>query len=1131
LQDFRLTGGNRVALHGLRGSSRAYYLAALRRKVLILCADSNEVDTWQHNLRTFWPDVRIFHMPALDGSPFAFTQVHPATRRARLRTLHALASNTWDVIIAHPMALVEPLAPDTRLVEPTLHLRVGESYDIGELALNLANMGFINTDLATQPGDFSKRGGVMDIYVFAHDLPLRLEFFDDELEEIRVYDPESQRSIKNIQSADVLPLYEWIPTKEDRDAFVKRGGDLWNKNARKAFLPLVAQLNDRGRFPGFLHWTALFFKKNRRFLDLFSDPEIPIFVDGLEKINEEMERLLGHLVLQEGMPEDDESLRAPLSKVFAAEDPFTLTIQPKRTLLVHAELKMGRVDQSFAVQSVPNYQNNLQRFIEHWSSRAKRTKVVIACRQAKTAEKIAEQIEAEDFAVTPTAFPLPNDLPPGFYTAVGQVDRGFDWTEKGLAVIAESDIWSQAGKVTRRPRSSSKKLFQNEFRDLKVGDYVVHEEQGIGRFLGLVEMEAAGRVHEMMALEYRDGQKLYVSLNQLDLVQRHSASGEHMSLDKMGGTTWAKTKSRVKKAVREMAGELLKLYASRRLTPGHAYAADTEWQANFEDAFEHEPTDGQLSAVADIKRDLESPKPMDRLLVGDVGFGKTEVAMRMAFKIVMDGKQVAVLCPTTVLAFQHFHTFKKRFADFPVEIAYISRFTSTKDTKEILQRAAEGAVDILIGTHRILSKDVQIKNLGGLIIDEEQRFGVAHKEKLKDLRKQVEVLSMSATPIPRTLNMSMSGIRDISIIETAPRNRMAINTNVVESRQGLLQSAMEAELDRGGQVYFIHNRIETMEQVAINLKKMLPDARITMAHGQMDAKQLERIMLQFMEHEIDILVASTIIENGVDIPNANTMIVNRADKFGLSQLYQLRGRIGRSDRPAYAYLLVPERARMTPLARKRLAALEEFSDLGSGFRVAAMDLELRGAGNLIGAEQAGHVNAIGYDMYIKLLEEAVAELKGEPIADRIHCNVNLNFGAALPKAYIEETNQRLSFYKRIASATEEKTLDEQAETMEDCHGPLPEPAQLLLAENRLRIFLASRGILSADREKQEVKLRFHETAQVDAEVVMKWIQERSGVSVTPDSILTLPLESREPEAVMTQIKEDVAALFGEVVGA
>lgn len=1124
--EFNLTGGNRIGLHGLRGSADAYYLAELRRRCIIVCADPKQLLTWQHNLKTYWPDARVYHMPALDGSPFAFTQVHPATRRARLRCFHALSTDQWDVIIVHPMALIEPLAPAPRLAEPMLHLKVGDTYDLGELAQNLDTMGFLHTDLAAQPGDFAKRGGVMDIYDFASDKPLRLEFFDDELEEIRIYDPESQRSIKNIQQADVLPLYEWIPTTADRETFAKRGGDIWNKSARKPFLSLVAQLNDRGRFPGFLHWTNLFFTKHRRFLDLIQDHQIPVFVDRLEHINEEMERTLGHLVLQSEMPDDEDTLRAPLVKIFGVDDPFTLKLDPQRPLLLHAELKLGRVDQSFAVQSVPSYQGNLSRFIEHWSTRAKRTRVVIACRQSKTADKVAEQIEAEDYSVTATSFPLPNDLPPGFYTVVGALNEGFDWNEKQIAVIAEQDIWPNAGKTTRRPRSSSKKLFQNEFRDLKVGDYVVHEEQGIGRFMGLVEMEAAGRVHEMMALEYRDGQKLYVSINQLDLVQRHSAAGEHVSLDKMGGTTWAKTKARVKKAVREMAGELLKLYAARRLTPGHAYGKDTEYQANFEEAFEHEPTEGQLRAVEDIKRDLESDKPMDRLLVGDVGFGKTEVAMRMAFKIVMEGRQVAVLCPTTVLAFQHYHTFKKRFGDFPIEIAYISRFTSTKETKEILQKAAQGGVDILIGTHRILSKDVQIKNLGGLIVDEEQRFGVAHKEKLKDMRKQVEVLSMSATPIPRTLNMSMSGIRDISIIETAPRNRMAINTNVVESRQGLIKNAIEAELDRGGQVYFIHNRIETMEQVAVNLKKMVPEARITMAHGQMDAKQLERKMLQFMQHEVDVLVASTIIENGVDIPNANTMIVNRADMFGLSQLYQLRGRIGRSDRPAYAYLLVPERARMTPLARKRLAALEEFSDLGSGFRVAAMDLELRGAGNLIGAEQAGHVNAIGYDMFIKLLEEAVAELKGEPISDRIHTNVNLNFGAALPKSYIEETNQRLSFYKRIASATDAKTLDELSETMEDCHGPLPEAAKLLLAENRLRIELAQSNVLSVDREKESVRLRFHESAQVDASVVMRWIQQRKGTALTPDGVLTLPLASKNPEEVITQIKADVTTLFG-----
>ena len=638
-------------------------------------------------------------------------------------------------------------------------------------------------------------------------------------------------------------------------------------------------------------------------------------------------------------------------------------------------------------------------------------------------------------------------------------------------------------------------------------------------------MEIGGRRHELMAIEYRDNQKLYVALNQLDLVQRHAAADAAIALDKMGGVTWTKTKKRVRKAIRQMAGELLQLYAARHLAKGHGYSADTEWQREFEDAFEFEPTSGQLGAIRDIKADLEAGKIMDRLLVGDVGFGKTEVAMRLAFKVVMAGRQVAVLCPTTVLAFQHYHTFKNRFSAFPVRIDWISRFSTTKHTKRCLQELADGSIDILIGTHRLLSRDVQFSNLGTLIIDEEQRFGVAHKERLKHMRKQVDVLSMSATPIPRTLNMSLAGIRDISVIETPPRNRLAISTTVAESREGLIRNAIEFELERGGQVFFIHNRIETMATVATNLKEMVPAARVVMAHGKMDSKQLEQVMLDFMEHRADLLVSSTIIENGVDIPNANTMIVNRADRFGMSQLYQLRGRIGRSDRPAYAYLLIPARSRMSPLARKRLAALEEFSDLGAGFRVAAMDMELRGAGNMLGGEQAGHINAIGYDMYIKLLEEAVNELKGQPGEEKIHCVVNLHFGAAIPPAYIENANQRLHYYKRLASASAADTLAELRETLIDCYGPLPGAAQRLCEEHELRIYLAGQRVLQVDREGDRLKLRFHESAEVDPEVIFGWIRGGRDMKVSPDGLLTWRLDSRDPDAVTGQIRATVKALL------
>jgi len=1098
-------------LHGLRGSADMHYLASLGKRAVVAVARVQEMDVYAGRYRTFRPDARVVKLPPLDGSPYAWTPVHAQIRRERVIAFQALLRGDWDLLLVTPKVFLEPLPPPDKLVYPYLRVREGEEYDINELARTLAAMGYSAVDIVGQPGDFAKRGGILDLYSFADEKAYRLDFFDEELEEIRIFDPATQRKTGSATEALALPLFEWSIAEDENETFRRKGGELWNHMAaRSHFLELVAQLNDRGRFPGYLHWAGLFFDQPSRVTDLIGGDTV-FFIAEQEACAETQEAYLAQLSLQNEAMANSSHVTAPLKALTALADPARPPLPEGATALFHQQLKMDDVDQSFATQSTPQYRNDIARFLSHWRQQAQRTAVVVVCRSSAMLERIATAIEQVAELAKRIDFPLPEPLDPGLYLALGDLDVGFSWPERKLTVFSEQDIWSKAAPKRPRRPADAKRAFTAEFRDLKIGDYVVHLDHGIGRFLGLVEMEAGGDKHEMMAIEYRDNQRLYLNLNQLDLVQRYGSSDSHAALDRMGGASWERVKTRVRKAVREMAGELLKLYAARELVQATACGPDTEWQAQFEEAFEHEPTEDQLTASARIKRDMEATQPMDRLLVGDVGFGKTEVAMRMAFKAAMEGLQTAVLCPTTVLAFQHFHTFKKRFEAFPVRIAWISRFSSPAYVKQCLADTASGAVDILIGTHRILSKDVQFKNLGALIIDEEQRFGVAQKEQLKKMRKQVHVLSMSATPIPRTLNMAMSGIRDISVIETPPRNRLAISTTVAEMREDLIRNAIEFELDRGGQVFFIHNRIETMETVAAGVMGLVPRAKVAIAHGQMDSRRIEKVMMDFMAQKVDVLVASTIIENGVDIPNANTLIVNRADMFGVSQLYQLRGRIGRSDRPAYAYLLAPPAARMSSLARKRLATLEEFSELGSGFRIAAMDMELRGAGNLLGGEQAGHIHAIGYDLYIKLLEESVAELKGQPLVDEIHCNVNLHFGAALPKSYVEETNQRLHFYKRLASAKSEDELSLIRDTLQDCYGPLPEETETLLQEHALRLFLAKRRVLSVDRERERVKVRFHESAEVDADVALRWIQEGRGVTISPEGVLTLPAPTRHPE--------------------
>ncbi|MCB1025701.1 MAG: transcription-repair coupling factor, partial [Acidobacteria bacterium] len=619
---------------------------------------------------------------------------------------------------------------------------------------------------------------------------------------------------------------------------------------------------------------------------------------------------------------------------------------------------------------------------------------------------------------------------PGDRLSIGSLSSGFEIPDLGLTIYTETEIFGETaqrdfkpqlvGTKTRRPKTSA---FISDFRDLKPGDFVVHVDHGIGRFEGLQMIGTQGVEREFMLLVYAENSKLFIPVERLDLVSRYGSSeGTHPTLDRLGGIGWQKTKAKAKRAMRDMADELLRLYAERKLVKGFAFSKDAPWQKEFEDAFPYRLTVDQASSIEDIKKDMEAHVPMDRLVVGDVGYGKTEVAMRAAFKAVMDGKQVAVLTPTTVLSYQHFETFKKRFAAFPVKIELLSRFRSRKEQKEVIAETEENRVDILIGTHRILSNDVKMPKLGLVIVDEEQRFGVAHKEKLKQLKKKVDVLTLTATPIPRTLNMSMIGMRDMSVIETPPRDRLAINTQVVQFSEGVIKSAIELELSRNGQVFFIHNRVQTIEAIAAHIQKIVPSARIVIGHGQMGEKELEQVMLDFVDHKFDVLIATTIIENGIDIPRANTIIINRADNYGLSQLYQLRGRVGRSSRRAYSYLLIPGEQELTPIARRRLSAIREFSDLGAGFRIAALDLELRGAGSILSGQQSGQVDALGFDLYTKMLNRTIQELRGEEIEDETSVSLNLGIDVSIPNDYINETSQRLRTYKRISSTENESDL-------------------------------------------------------------------------------------------------------------
>jgi transcription-repair coupling factor (superfamily II helicase) len=914
-------------------------------------------------------------------------------------------------------------------------------------------------------GEFCIRGGVVDLYPSSEPMPIRLEFIGDIVESIRRFDGATQRSQAALDRVTVHPQQELLelddePESRDRSAtivdYVRRAGAILT----------VMEPDDVG-------------ERARRLEEQWRSSAADMLARGRKALPYERIAATWDVVgpwLQQGHAVTELSIDEP-----AAEGTHISTV-PARGY-------HGRIGDWAEEITRARDRGDTVVFVAATQGRAERTIEILADYDIR-ARSVRD---AEDLARA------------AVLVATGQLSQGFHVPAANLLLFAETDLFEEERRVHERRRSATR-TFISDFRDLKIGDLVVHVDNGIGRFVGLKRLAIApGQApQEFMELRYSGDDKLFVPLERLDLVQKYTG-GANPALDRLGGTTWEKAKTRVKKAMRDMAEELLKLYAARKAVTGHAFGGDSHWQQEFADAFEYELTPDQQAAIADITRDMESPTPMDRLLCGDVGYGKTEVAMRAAFKAVIDGKQVAVLAPTTVLTFQHARTLRERFAGFPVSIDMISRFRSKQEQKELLVKLAAGQVDIVVGTHRLLSKDVTFRDLGLLVVDEEQRFGVAHKEKIKQLRKKVDVLTMTATPIPRTLNMSLVGIRDMSVIETPPRDRLAIQTQVVKFDSDVIARAIRTEIERGGQVYFVHNRVESIYSVASLVSRLVPEAKVAVGHGQMGEDELEKVMVDFVAHRFDVLVATTIVENGLDIPNANTIVINRADRYGLAQLYQLRGRVGRADRRAYAYLLIPPEQTLSPVARRRLAAIREFSDLGSGFRIAALDLEIRGAGNLLGGQQSGHIEAVGFDMYTKLLEETIRELKGEELEDERRATVNLRLDLRVDDSYVPDMNQRLMVYRRLASARSLDEVPKVLEELKDRYGTPPPSVANLATFARIRLLADQLGVESLDREGAMLVLRFRQDAPVHPAVLARLIETRGDLTLHPPAVLKLDL--------------------------
>jgi transcription-repair coupling factor (superfamily II helicase) len=1039
----------------------------------------------------------VLPFPSTQVDPYRGFQPHLKVASARARALHALATNTARVVIASAAALLTKLPEPASLLLASHEIKPGVDIDPQELANVLALGGYEPADPVDAHGEFARRGGILDVFPAGEELPIRIEFIGDTVESIRRFDPGTQRSVETLDRFGIVPVRELstglTPLHANLFQFLRtRDSQIWlseptdvEKQIKKSWELIGAQYGDA--------------------LERARGAELPTPADLLLTEDELAAEFASAVVLEElaigdAPPAEDPGRSTPA--------PLQLSVQP--TASFH-----GRI---------PDWVNDVR------AAQAKGDHVVFVAGSHGRAERTVELLKDYDVRAV-MASDAGDVIRDAVLVAEGWVSKGFrlrsaDHSElqrdksgdesgpPALLVYAETDVFDEERRKTGTGKKrSASAAFLSDLRDLKVGDLIVHVDHGIGQFAGLKQISIAGGdiVQEFLELRYHGDAKLFVPVERLDLIQKYTG-GSKPPLDRLGGTTWQKAKSKVKKAMRDMAEELLKLYAARKAVPGYAFGPDTHWQEEFEDAFEFDLTPDQSTAIADIKRDMESPTPMDRLLCGDVGYGKTEVSMRAAFKAVMEGKQVAFLAPTTVLAAQHLKTLRDRFAAFPAKIDMVSRFRSRQEIKEALESLASGRLDIIVGPHRLLSKDVVFKDLGLLVVDEEQRFGVAHKERIKQMKKKVDVLTMTATPIPRTLNMSLVGIRDMSVIETPPKDRLAIQTNVVKFDSNVIVRAVRQEIERGGQIFFVHNRVESIYSMGNLLTRLVPDARVVIGHGQMAEDQLERAMLDFMAHKYDVLLATTIVENGLDIPNANTMIINRADRYGLSQLYQLRGRVGRSDRAAYAYLLIPPEEALSPVARKRLAAIKEFSDLGSGFRVAALDLEIRGAGNLLGGEQSGTIDTVGFEMYMKLLEETIRELKGEDLEDDVRATVNLKVDFRLDESYVPDMNQRLMIYRRMAGSRSEDEIGRIVDEVRDRYGPPPTSVLNLADFARIRVLADALGVDTIDRADSSVVVKFRPKTKVDLTRVIALVQDRGDLQLLPPSSLKLDLKYRQSGA-------------------
>jgi transcription-repair coupling factor (superfamily II helicase) len=1089
----------------------------LDRQLLVVVPHESDAYAWLEAARLFGSDAGggqggdAVYFPAPVLSPYQEAEISLLVRAEESRAVDRIVRGLAATVVTTPRALFRRLPRGESFAPAALTVRPDEEHPIDQLVLHLMRWGYRRSDLVFEVGQFAVRGGVFDVFPPGRELPMRLDLFGDTVESIRTFDAESQRSLDTVGELHLLPLSLFPQGEKEAwrvaDLLAEQAGPSIGRETAER----VTALREGGGFDGWEHYLPLLADETVALPDLLADPLV-VTLDP-ESLAHEVEHHAETLEIE---------FRARIAQSRPAIPPDVLEHPAERAAAVidGADVWLGdlfvKVSEAidFAATATDVMHDKLALLPREVETAKARGDRVVLVAPDDHRPRVAELLEGREIALGAAGVEL----------VAGDLQRGFHLPAAGLTLFSERQLLRKS-PLTRRAASAkgSRRFgpFLSSLRDLKIGDYVVHSDHGIGQFVALRNLggEPAGRNAilppelataapdgrqevEVMEITYAQGQRLLLPLSRLDQVQKYSGiDAIAPRLDRLGGTSWNRTKSKIKKGMRDMAEELLKLYAERQLAEAPKIASGSDLLRQFDAAFEYDETPDQLEAIRAIQDDLAKSRPMDRLLCGDVGFGKTEVAMRAALTVVDGGYQVAVLAPTTILADQHLETFRERFAGTPVEIDMISRFRTAAEARDIEKRTAAHKIDVLIGTHRLLSRKVEFARLGLVIVDEEQRFGVAHKERLKQLRKDVHVLAMSATPVPRTLQLSLAGVRDLSLIETPPRDRMAIETAIVPFDPQLIREAVEFERERGGQVYYVYNRVETIEEMAVYLKETVPGVKITVGHGQLDEKELSRRMHAFTAGEYDVLLATTIIENGIDIPNVNTMLVHRADRFGLAQLYQLRGRVGRSDQLAFCYLLVSSDRVLTQEAKKRLDAIREFTELGAGFRVAGRDLEIRGAGNLLGSEQSGHIAAVGIETYLKMLEETVAELKGEAPEETPSVALDLQVTTSIPESYVSDANLRMEIYRRLAT-TEEAESDVLAE-LRDRFGPPPDGVKTLIRLAALKRQAEALRLQSISARGGRLVLRLRQDARVDPERLIALVSERAGTRFSPAGALTL----------------------------